>query len=318
VNLIPLLSFALSASLLAGSAFGQARRPSTGGATNPLERAIDQSANGGCQEALPILKKLAASAADKQLKYRALIATVRCGLNRKEDQTSVNALFELKRDFPEDPQVLYMTSQLFLEIAERASQELASSAPESYQAKELQAETFESQEKWADAATIYRKILEENPKLRGIHYRLARAALSQPDLPNATEEAKKEFALELTIDPYNSAAEFWLGELARREGQWDDAIAHFSAAGKIDPTFGDAVLSLGTVLNSAGKYADAIPHLEQYIKIAPSDPAGHYQLAMAYARTNRRDDSVRELTLQRQLAEKQQAATDARSGASPH
>jgi len=286
--------------------------------TSPLERAIDQSTKAHCQEALPVLKKLAAGVADKQLKYRALIATVRCGLNRKEDQTSVNALFELKRDFPEDPQVLYMTSQVFLEIAERASTELASSAPESYQAKELQAETFESQEKWADAANIYRKILEENTKLRGIHYRLARAALSQPDLPNAAEEAKKEFAQELTIDPYNAAAEFWLGELARREGQWDEAIAHFTAAGKIDPTFGDAFLSLGTALNSAGKYEDAIPRLQHYIKIAPSDPAGHYQLAMAFARTNRRDDSVRELALQRQLAEKQQAAADARSNPTPH
>jgi len=306
------------ANTCAGLATGQTVPAASGGAKSPLERAIDQSTKGRCAEALPVLKKSAAGATNKELKYRGLIATVRCGLNRKEDQTSVNALLELKRDFPEDPQVLYMTSQVFLEIAERASQELATSAPESYQAKELQAEAFESQEKWADATKVYRKILEENPKLRGIHYRLARAALSQPDLPNATEEAKREFALELTIDPYNSAAEFWLGELARREGQWDDAIAHFSAAGKIDPIFGDAVLSLGTALNSAGRYADAIPHLEQYIKIAPADPAGHYQLAMAYARTNRRDDSVRELTLQRQLAEKQQAATDARSSASPH
>jgi tetratricopeptide (TPR) repeat protein len=245
------------------------------------------------------------------------MATVRCALNRKEDQTSVNALFDLKRDFPEDSQVLYMTSQIFLEIAERASQELAANAPASYQARELQAETLESQEKWAEAAVIYRKILEEQPKLRGIHYRLGQAALSRRESPTGAEDAKKEFEQELAIDPVNAAAEYWLGELARRDGQWDDAISHFISAAKIDSNFKDALLSLGMTLNAAGRFADAVPKLEQYIKMSPEDPAGHYQLGIAFARLYRKEDSVREMALRQQLSEKRDAAARARANAAP-
>jgi len=60
-------------------------------------------------------------------------------------------------------------------------------------------------------------------------------------------------------------------------------------------------------LNSAGKFSDAITPLEQYAKMEPSDPAGHYQLATAYARSGRKQDAAREMDLQRQTAEKQQS-----------
>lgn len=285
---------------------------------SPVERGVDLAANGHCEEALPVLKKFTPRVTDKQLKYRALMATVRCAMKQQENQTTAMALFDLKRNFPEDPEVLYMTSQFFLGIAESASQELAAVAPTSYQTRELEAETLESQGKWAEAAEIYRKILEEHPKLRGIHYRLGRAALSQPELPTADEDARKEFEQELAIDPVNAAAEFWLGEIARREGRWEDAIPHFAAAAKLDSNFGDAVLALGTSLNSAGRFTEAIPPLEKYVKRSPEALAGHYQLYIAYARTGRKEDSVREMTLHRQLLEKRQAAAISRTNAAQH
>ena len=53
-------------------------------------------------------------------------------------------------------------------------------------------------------------------------------------------------------------------------------------------------------LNSSGKFADAIAPLERYVKMQPGDPAGHYQLATAYARTGRKPDADREMGLQRE------------------
>lgn len=282
-----------------------------------VEQGIDLAAKGRCEEALPLLKKYTAGITVKDLKYRAFMATVRCALKERDDRTTADTLFDMKREFPEDPEVLYMTSQVFLEVAERASQELSAVAPNSYQTRELQAETLESQEKWAEAAAIYRKILEENPKLRGIHYRLGRAALSQPESPTSAADAKKEFEQELATDPVNAAAEFWLGEIARLDGRWEEAISHFSAASKIDPHFADAFLSLGTALNSAERYSEAIPPLEQYEKMAPENLAGHYQLSIVYARVGRKEDSARETALHRQLVEKQRAA-NARANVTPN
>lgn len=283
-----------------------------------VEHGIELAAEGRCEQALPLLKKFTASIQDKQLKYRALMATVRCSMKEQNDQATANTLFDMRHDFPEDPEVLYMTSQFFLGVAEGASQELTMVAPDSYQTRELQAETLESQEKWAEAAGIYRKILEENPRLRGIHYRLGRAALSQRDSPTRAQDAKKEFEQELAIDPTNAAAEFWLGEIARLDSQWDEAISHFAAAARIDPHFPDAFLSWGAALNSVGRYSEAIPPLERYVKMAPKNLSGHYRLSIAYARTGRAEDSAREAALHQQLIEKGQAAVKARATATPH
>ena len=299
------------------SAAQTARNPGAAAPSGSLERALDLAGKGRCQEALSLLQKAGSSGAAKEVRYRALMATVRCGLNRREDRTTVNALLDLKRDFPEDPEVLYMTSQIFLDIAERASQELASVAPDSYQVLELQAETLESQEKWSEAVKIYRKILDEHPNLRGMHYKLGRAAISQPESPSSEEDAQKEFEQELTIDPTNAPAEYWLGEIARRQGQWDAAIRHFASAAKLNSSFGDALLALGGAYNSAGRYAEAIPPLEQYVRMSPEALAGHYQLYIAYVRTGRSEDSNREMTIHQQLLEKKQAKSNSRSDATP-
>lgn len=311
--------------LSVAEAFAQAPASSRSSAhANPgdhdgnVEHGIELAAQARCEQALPLLKKFTTSIPDKQLKYRALMATVRCSMKEQDDQATANTLFVMRQDFPEDPEVLYMTSQFFLGVAEGASQELTMVAPDSYQTRELQAETLESQEKWAEAAGIYRKILEENPRLRGIHYRLGRAALSQRDSPTRAQDAKKEFEQELAIDPMNAAAEFWLGEIARLDSQWDEAIAHFASAAKIDPHFADAFLSWGAALNSTGRYSDAIPPLEQYVKMAPQNLSGHYRLSIAYARTGRPEDSAREAALHQQLIEKRQAAVKARTTATPH
>ncbi len=57
-------------------------------------------------------------------------------------------------------------------------------------------------------------------------------------------------------------------------------------------------------LNSAGKFSDAIAPLQSYVKMQPGDPAGHYQLATAYARTGRKAEAEREMALQRAAAGK--------------
>jgi tetratricopeptide (TPR) repeat protein len=286
--------------------------------SSSIERGIGLAAKGRCREALPILKKYTDGVTDKQLKYRALMSMVRCALNQKDEQAAANTLFNFKREFPGDPEVLYMTSEFFLEIAERASQELAVVAPDSYQTLELQAETLESQSKSEEAATIYRQILQEHPKLRGIHFRLGRMALSQPESRGIAEDAKKEFEQELAIDPVNAAAEFWLGETFRRNAQWDEAIAHFTSAAKIDSNYAEAFLALGMTLNSAERFSEAIPQLQKYIQVSPDDPAGHYQLSIAYKRTGRTEEFARETARLRELNEKRQAKANARVNASPH
>jgi tetratricopeptide (TPR) repeat protein len=260
---------------------------------------------GRCREALPLLKKAIPHLSDKQLKFEAAMASARCAMSLDQVETTVDTLLLLNREYPHNPEVLYVTIHYFSELANRSEQDLVNSAPGSYQAHKLDAEGLESQEKWDEAAAEYRNILEENPKLPDIHYRLGRILLSKQ--PPAVEEAKKEFDAELAIDPNNAAAEFMLGDIARQAQQWDDAIAHFSRALKMDAGFEEAYLGLGMALNAAGKNAEAVGPLESYVKMEAADPAGHYQLSIAYAKLGRKDDAKREMALQREAEIKAQA-----------
>ncbi len=268
-------------------------------------RGISFAEKGRCREALPLLKKAIPHLADKQLKFEAAMASARCAMSLDQEETTVDTLLLLNREYPHNPEVLYVTIHYFSELANRSEQDLVNSAPGSYQAHKLDAEGLESQEKWDEAAAEYRKILVGNPRLPDIHYRLGRILLSKQ--PPAVEEAKKEFDAELAIDPNNAAAEFMLGDIARQAQQWDDAIAHFSRALKMDAGFEEAYLGLGMALNAAGKNSEAVAPLESYVKMEAADPAGHYQLSIAYAKLGRKADAEREMALQREAEARAQA-----------
>ena len=257
-----------------------------------------------------MLKKAAPHLTDKQLKYRAVMSTARCAMSLEQTETAVEALLVLNREFPHDPDVLYSTTHFYSELASRAAQELAATAPASHQAAQLEAEAFESQRNWDRAIAAYRKILDQEPKLAGIHYRIGRIILSKS--PAEAEQAKAEFDEEAKIDPDNASAEFMLGEIARQAGQWDNASGHFLRASKLDEGFQEAYLALGMSLNSAGKYSDAITPLRSYVKMQPADPAGHYQLATAYARTGQKPEAEREMALQREAAKSPHDASTAK------
>ncbi len=270
--------------------------------SSSVERGLSLAQKGRCKEALPVLQKATTHLSDKQLKYRAMIATARCAMSLERTESAVQSLLQLNREFPHDHEVLYITTHFYSELASRASQELAATAPNAYQTEELEGEAFESQGKWDEATAEYKRILDQNPGLPGIHYRLGR--IFSAKTPPEAEDAKKEFEEELKIDPSNASAEFMLGETARQAGQWDDAIRHFSRASKLDEGFVEAYLALGMSLNAAGKFPDAMEPLQNYVKMQPADPAGHYQLATAYARTGRKEDASREMALQQKTAAK--------------
>ena len=308
------LSF-LQIVLLGASAFGAGQASKTASAAGNPQQAINLAESGHCPEALPLLKRAIHQTSDQNLKKRIGLDGLHCAMTRDVPYESLDFLAVLTRDFPHDPEVLYAATHAFSDLSMRTSQDLARDAPFSFQVHELNAEALEIQGKWEEAAAEYRKILDINPMLPGVHARLGRAYLSKPH-PSADDaaKAKKAFEEEIEIDPRNAGAEYVLGQLAADSGDSSGAIQHFTKATKLDSNFSEAFLGLGTSLNAAKRFAEAIGPLENYEKMAPDSPTGHYQLAVAYAGAGRKADANREAQLQRQASEaleavKRKAAT---------
>ena len=318
-----LFKYLRPASVLAYAVFSalpcmaQAAKKSAAAPSASVRQAIKLVATGRCKEAVPILRRDLPRITDKDLRYHSAMALTRCAMGLNDDQDAADSLLLLKREFPADPEVLYIATHYFSEMGIRAAQELAAKAPTSVQARRLQAEALESQGKNEEAAAIYNKILEDSPKTPGIHYRLGQILLAEAGATGSTDKAKLEFQKELEVDPTNAASEFILGELARRGGQWSEAIPHFTRASTLDVGFTEAYLALGMTLNASGKFADAVKPLERYVAMQPADPAGHYQLAMSYARTGNKAGSAQQLALQAKAASAAQATDTTEGHAAP-
>lgn len=291
---------------LSSLSFGQAptRAPQAAGGPAVAQKAITLAQSGHCDEALPLLKKSIRQIPNADLRKQAALAGVNCAMTHNAHYDALEFLTVLSRDFPRDPEALYAATHAYSDLSLRASEDLAREAPFSYQVHLLNAEALELQGKWDEAATEYRKILDINPLLPGIHARLGRALLSRPQpSPEIVAQAKKNFEQELDIDPRNATAEYVLGQLAQDGNDLSAAIRHFTRATKIDTGFSEAYLGLGTALVSAKRFAEAIPPLESYEKMAPDSPTGHYQLALAYTGVGRKEDANRQAALQRETAE---------------
>jgi predicted Zn-dependent protease len=312
-------AFALACGPLAGAGYAQTARKAAATPSASAQKSIELAADGRCREALPLLARSLPHLSDKKLQYGAAMAMARCAMSVDRMGDAVQALVLLNREFPDDPQVLYVTTHYYSELASRAARKLVATKPSSAQAMELVAEGLESHKQLAEAIKQYRRILAAYPDTPGIHYRLGRLLLNEPKSPANTAAAQQEFEAELKIDPRSAAAEFMLGDMAWESQNWPEAIRHFSLASKDDAGFAEADLGLGVSLNGAGKYAEAIAPLERYVKDVPDDPAGHYQLAIAYARTGRKQDAQRQMALQQEATRKeQQQGQTAQDPGTPH
>jgi tetratricopeptide (TPR) repeat protein len=292
------------------AAFGLAAQTPPGPAGPDPAKVAGLLETGHCSEALPLAKKAYSRAANAALKQRTGSGAVRCAMSLNDPNAAAEFIGMLTRDFPRDPDVLYLAVHTYSDLSVRASQTLLFTSPGAYQVHELNAEAMETQQKWDEAAAEYRAVLQTNANVPGIHYRLGRLLLSKPQTPTSREEARKEFEEELRIDPSNAGAEFVLAELARQAGNYKEAVDRFARATKLDAMFADAFLGLGRSLLEAERSAEAVAPLERAVKLQPGNPTAHFLLANAYRRTGRQSDADRESQAHRETSAKAQQTSD--------
>jgi Flp pilus assembly protein TadD len=302
---------------IAGTGLAQEQRSAsadkTGAALTPA-KAITLAEQGRCKEAIAILRKTVTTAASKEERKRAGMLGLRCAMTADDRLVAGELLGQLGKQFPNDPEVLYLAAHAYSDLSGRAAGELAQKAPLSVQARRMSAEALEMQGKWDDATKEYQAILAQDPKQPGIHFLIARGLFSRPDAgPEWEKRAKEELQKEIEIDPRNAVAEFLLGEIAKKGLDWEQATEHFSRAATLDATFGEAFMEWGFALVSAKRFEEAVAPLQTAVRLQPGNPSAHYNLGMALSRTGRNSEAEREFVIQRKI----NAAIDERKNTRP-
>jgi tetratricopeptide (TPR) repeat protein len=266
------------------------------------EKAITLAEQGHCRESISGLKHAMAGTVAAETRKQAGVLGVRCSLAVDDRDSTTEFIRLLSRQFPKDPDVMFVVVHAYSDLSTRTAQDLGRTAPDSLAAHKLNAEALEMQGKWEAAQFEYEAIIKKDPNARGIHFLLGRVLLSRPDPgPDVAEKAKQEFLKEIEIDPANAGAHYILGELARQAGNCDEAMPRFAQARNLDPNFADAYLGQGLCLVAMKKYEEAIPPLRSAEQMMPENPEVHNALATALQRSGHKEEARKEFAIHESL-----------------
>jgi tetratricopeptide (TPR) repeat protein len=237
---------------------------------------------GRSREAVAILEPSFQHPADKNMGRLIGLDLQRAYADLGQHAKAVAVSDELLRRYPNDPEVLFHASRLYAERAYQIMRQLLQADPNSPWVHYAQAEIHESLQRHDLAIAEYRKVLETEPKLPGVHLRIGQALLQSSQDPKVVEEALSEFQRELAITPESADAEYEVGEIHRRRSQFDAALEHFSKAVRFQPDFAEAQIGLGRTLLSSGKPGAALAALNEGVRLDPQNEVPHFLLASAY------------------------------------
>jgi tetratricopeptide (TPR) repeat protein len=266
------------------------------------DKAISLAEQGHCRESISGLKHAMTGTVAAETRKQAGVLGVRCSLAVDDGDSADEFIRLLSKQFPKDPDVMFVIVHAYSDLSTRTAQELARTAPNSLAAHKLNAEALEVQGKWEAAQYEYEWMIKNYPNAPGIHFLFGRLLLSRPDAgADAPERAKQEFLKEIQIDPQNAGAYYILGEMARRDDKCDEALPRFTQATTLDPNFAEGYLGHGLCLVTLKRYAEAIPPLRSAERLMPQNPEVHNALGTALQRTGQKDAAQKEFAIHQSL-----------------
>ena len=254
--------------------------------------ALAQAATGDCKSALPSMSGWQGQ--DPVLRRLIGLAQVKCYSATGDNDRAFVLSDQLQRQYPNDADVLYTAAKLHMKAFNDSTFAMFQRTPASYRVHELSAEIFETQNRYGEAITEYRKAIELNPNAPDLHFRLGRAILLQSHDSQALDEAAAEFQSELKLSPEDSACEFQLGQIALIKNSYAEAKPHFERALALSPNFVQAQIALAKVHSQEKNYAEAIRLLTQATQAQPSNESAHYNLLTAYRNAGQLDKAKEE------------------------
>lgn len=144
---------------------------------------------------------------------------------------ALGLLDQLRREQPQDVEVLYSLAMVHTKLAESSIAEIAKIDPDSYLIEMILGNSAETRREYSEAAEHYKKAIERSPNAPGLYYLLAHALWAAGDLPHALEQYRRS----LEVDPYDYNASWEAARIVlpdnpeeairRRPGLWISSLA---------------------------------------------------------------------------------------------
>ncbi len=202
--------------------------------------------------------------------------------------------------------VLYMLEESYrrtgrVSDAKATFHDLFTHYPDSAWKHYLMGSAYEDQHQPEKAQEEYKQAAQKDPTLFNIDFTIGYVYFRQGNIAQAQQWRTREVARGC-----HSLANYYLGEIARGDGELQKAEMLYNRALYCDPGNVDAHLHLGMLFEGEKRYPPAIVEFQQVIRIQPNAAPAHYHLAAVYRAMGRKADANAEFARVRQI----QAATD--------
>jgi cytochrome c-type biogenesis protein CcmH/NrfG len=209
---------------------------------------------------------------------------------------AARVIAELRKDYPENPEVLYAAYRTYADLSGESMLELSLAAPDSAQMHQLLAHEETREGNTNAAIAQYKQAIAINPHLPGVHFELADLLHTSED-PAIKKEAEQEYRTAVTENPQDEKAICKLGEIAAQKGDVQQTYDDYAKAVQLQPSDADAKLGLAKALIEMDEPGKALPLLEASVQLEPTNSNAHYRLATLYKKMGRPEDARREIEL---------------------
>lgn len=254
------------------------------------KRLGEPSARTTLEKSFPKLK-------DKQLRLQTGLALASLYDQQGDPGATAAVMQTLVNLEPDNVEVLFMAQRVYAELADNTLNKLAILAPGSARMQQVIAERLVNEADLKDAIEHYRRALEIDPRLTGVHFELGEAILETGRADADTEtQALKEFETAVSVDGDTAKTECEFGDIALLQSNPNEAFAHYQRAFHIDSNEVRAQMGLAKLLLQQNPQ-QAVKYLRMAVDSDPLNGSAHYELAQVYRRLEMTEASKKEIRL---------------------
>jgi tetratricopeptide (TPR) repeat protein len=255
---------------------------------------IAEKRTGDTATALADLESAFSNLSEQKIKKQAGLELIELDAAASQFDKALAVIQELRTLAPQDPQILFVTYQLSVQMKDQSLLSMMILAPESAEMHMMLGDELGRQGDNNAAIAQFREAIRLNPQLPGVHFELAERLRASPD-PALKSQAEGEFRAAIQANQFDEKAWRQLGEILADKGEFKAAQENYRKALALDPKDTDAKTDAAIALISLNQPSEAIRLLEDAIKDDPTNMTAHYRLATLYRQAGRTQDAQREM-----------------------